>query len=746
MSMRIGSRLLAMAAMGAALLTALPGMTAVPATVATGSSALPRLIDAGMADVRPAGPRALAPAGGAVDQNDPEIIEVQDFENTAFPPTAWELRDVINGTTGASIGHGWSRQVCETPDGSQGAAWSVGGGTDGAGLACGAAYTRPVESYLLRSGIDTRSFQGGLLVTLNLWVDSPAPSPGEPEPFRVCLLPRGQTQARCFTFNLQPSQRRRWLELREPLSFPEAANREAVDILFVYRDLAPSGTLSGVFVDNVVIMGLPGAAPSTDTPETPPTGQATATRTPTRGPTATPTLRPTPTPAGRAAFLPILMQSADKDDPATFPTAPSTTINIAFGTDVRPDGTVVGASKVFAAGILRLCAKESWYGFARGTTIAWKWHFFSGGAWVEIPGAGDSADAGAVEWARQCITNEPGGNPAPLPETRYRVSVFVSDGAEPAAVEEALVTDDPGPGVPTLEPTFTPEPTIAPSATPAKTPIPGAPMCEPPIENGDFERGPSVGWFLRTNATDTNISRVIVRAADIGPNVRTAGGDWMAIMGGGVDVVDQLGTPLFELPDASDVVSATLDFKAAILTEQSADGTSDDTFAPFFISQDNASVQVPRSGISEENVPANLIGQWLELQDPIDVTQLIIRRDGWSEARLLFQSRNSADRPSVHFVDEVELVICLKGGVVRRITLASTAPGAGGRGSIDGASRARLIPDRSAPFSPHGLLATTSLAGLRRAPAADGSVPFPATVGDSGFALPRAASRVAGER
>lgn len=636
--------------------------------------------------------------------------------------------------------------MCESPDGSQGAAWSVGGGTDGAGLACGAAYTRPVESYLTRSGVDTRSFQGGLLVTLNLWVDSPAPSPGEPEPFRVCMLPRGQTQARCFSFNLQPTQRRRWLELREPLSFPEAANREAVDILFVYRDLAPSGTQSGVFIDNVVIMGLPGAAPPTETPATPPTGQATATRTATRGPSATPTLRPTPTPAGRVAFLPILMQSADKDDPATFPTAPSTTINIAFGSDVRPDGTVVGASKVFAAGILRLCAKESWYGFARGTTIAWKWHFFSGGTWVEIPGAGDSADAGAVEWARQCITNEPGGNPAPLPETRYRVSVFVSDDPEPAAVEEALVTDDPGPGVPTLEPTHTPEPTIAPSPTPAKTPIPGAPLCEPPIENGDFERGPSVGWFLRTNATDTNISRVIVRAADIGPNVRAAGGDWMAIMGGGVDVVDQLGTPLFELPDASDVVSATLDFKAAILTEQSADGTSDDTFAPFFINQDNASVQVPRSGISEENVPANLIGQWLELQAPIDVTQLIIRRDGWSQARLLFQSRNSADRPSVHFVDEVELVICLKGGVVRRITLASTAADARRRVSIDGGSTSRLMPAGAPPSSPPALLDVASLAGLRRARAAVGSVPYPATVGGRRFDLPRVTPLGAGER
>lgn len=694
MSMRIGSRLLAMAAMGAAVLTALPG---VPAPVATSADALSRLVDVGTAEVRPIDGQPARPerAGDAADQADPEIIEAQDFEAATFPPTGWELRDLINGTTGAAIRHGWSRQVCETPDGSQGAAWSVGGGTDGAGLACGAAYARPVNSWLVRSGVDTRAYPGGLLVTLNLWVDTPTPAPGEPEPFRVCMLPQGQTQARCYSFNLQPTQRRRWLELREPLSFPEAASHDTVDILFVYLDLAPSGTQSGAFVDNVVVMGLPEASPPTETPAATAGATATSTRTPTRGPTPTPTLRPTPTPVGRVAFLPLLMQAADKDDPLTFPTAPSTTINIAFGTDVRPDGTVVGASKVFAAGILRLCAKESWHGFARGTTIAWKWHFLSGGSWVEIPGAADSADAGTVDWARQCITNEPGGNPAPLPETRYRVSVYVGDGPDPAAAEEAVVTDNPGPGVPTLEPTFTPEPTIAPSATPAKTPIPGAPACAPPIENGDFERGSSVGWFLRTNATDTNISRVIVRASDIGPNVRAAGGDWMAIMGGGVDVVDQLGTPLFELPDASDVVSATLDFKMGIATEQSADGTSDDTFAPFFINQDNTSVQVPRSGISEENVPANLIGQWLELEAPIDVTQLIIKRDGWSQARLLFQSRNSADRPSVHFLDEVELVICLRSGAVHRIALERSPVGpafGAGDTTLAVTARAETVP------------------------------------------------------
>lgn len=607
---------------------------------------------------------ALRVLGAKGMQQDPTIIEEEGFEGETFPPEGWELADEVSDTEGANIVNGWSRQICEVPtNGGDASAWSAGGGSQGNQLACGAAFTQPQASQLIHPHIDASSFPAGVQIQFSFWVDWRVQDETVSNGFFVCVRPAPTEQGICRYFTdtpVNPIPRKRWLTPSNPLVFTQLAGKPDAEMFFFFVDQTPDGTHSGVFVDNVVISGLSEAPTATPTPTE---GAPTVTRTPTPqvtiGPSPTATLRPTE-PASRI-HLPILLKNADKDDPSMFPTPQSSSVTIEFGIAVSGDGTVVGKASQFQYGIMQLCSKQGWAGYAAGTLLRRQWYYWDGGAFAEIPGDGlnGTADAGEYDWVSQCAVFEPEGVRQPIPINRYKVAVFIGGATEPVASEVAEVVDGPIPGQPTYTPTWTPQPTIAPTVTPIATPGEGGVVCKQAFENGDFERGPSVGWTLQTNANQTDISRVIRRAPDVSPGFVAAGGEWLALLGGGVDVRDLIITPLWELPEASTIISATLDFSFGIITEEQKDGTHDDTMTFWFVNQDNQRIQIPRSGMSEEVIDPN---QWYNLADPLDVSQFITQREGWSQARFLVESGNSAAASSIHLLDEIKLEICVNTG------------------------------------------------------------------------------------
>ncbi len=609
----------------------------------------------GIASEVQAGRPGWAGDAEAPQQQAPTLVEEQGFEDANFPPEGWEIFDNISDTSGAGSVNGWSRQICQAWAGDA-SAWSVGGGSQGSQLTCGGGFTQAQDNELRYTHIDASNFPEGLQVDFRFWVDWRVQDQGDVinNGFLACVRAVPGTDGNCVYFRdtpENPTPRKRWLGPSAPLVFKQAANRPDAEVFFRFMDTAPDGAHSGVFIDNVVISGL-AEAPTT----TPTTVAPTATRTPTRTATPGPSLTPTPRPAS-IIHLPMAMKDADKDDPAMFPPPVASSATVEFGIEVQEDGTVVGKATQFQFGIMRLCSKMSWFGFTAGTQMRWQWYQWDGSAFAEIPGAlNGTIDAGEADWVRRCAASQQNGVPVPIPVNRYKVAVFVGDSSEPIGSGIAEVLDGPVPGQPTYTPTWTPQPTIAASVTPTAKPGEST-RCEQPFENGDFERGPSVGWTLETNATQTDISRVIVRGSTIDPNFPVPGGEWLAVLGGGVNVRDGLYTPLWDLPEASTIISATLTYYMGISTEETVNGTNDDIVAPLFLNQDNERIQVPDSGISEENVTHD---RWYRFRH--DVTQLMTQRDGWNRARLIFVSSNSAAVPSVHLLDEVRLEMCVRTG------------------------------------------------------------------------------------
>lgn len=611
-------------------------------------------------------------------QQDPTIIEEEGFEGETFPPEGWEVIDDISDTEGANIVNGWSRQICEVPtNGGDASAWSVGGGSQGSQLACGAAFTQPQASQLVHPHIDASGFPVGVQIQFSFYVDWRLQEETVANGFFVCVRPAPTEQGVCryFTDTLtNPIPRKRWLTPSNPLLFTQLAGKPDAEMFFLFVDQAPDGTHSGVFVDNVVISGLSEAPTATPTATR---GAPTVTHTPTRqvtvGPSPTATLRPTE-PASRI-HLPILMKNADKDDPAMFPTPASSSVTVEFGTAVSADGTVVRKATQFQYGITQLCSKQSWAGYPAGTLLRRQWYYWDGGAFAEIPGDGlnGTANAGEYDWVSQCAVFEPEGVRQPIPINRYKVAVFIGGATEPVASEVAEVMDGAPPGQPTYTPTWTPQPTIPPTVTPEVTPGQGR-RCQQVIENGDFERGPSVGWTLQTNAEQTDISRVIVKATDVDPRFRAAGGDWLALLGGGANVSDEIITPLMDLPEASAVISATFNFSFGIITEEQKNGNHDDQLRVWLVNEDNQRIQVPRSSFTEELIDPN---SWYELTDPVDITPLITQREGWTKARLMFESLNSPTLRSIHMLDEIELVVCTNSQAAPETQRPAPDPSAG---------------------------------------------------------------------
>ncbi len=588
--------------------------------------------------------------------NQAELIDELDFEDPQFPPEGWEVDDQLTIATQPDPVNTWSRQICNTEAnvGGQAAAWVAGGGSEGENLSCGQNIGKPTSTRLYLDGIDTTTYPFGVQVDFRLWLDIPQGS----ESFNVCWRESGATQVGdCFYINPNANQQRRWLGLQNPLQFPGAGSKASIEVMFWFNDRNGSGNYAGGFVDNVRVEALTEAPPPTATSAVSPTTPPTVPVTP-----PTPTITPTPTERAKIAFLPMLLANADKDDPSQMP---SQYVDIWFGTAIDPADRVQNIGQQFQYGAMRLCAQVNWFGWPDATRVRWEWAQKSGNRFESIQSGtlNDFITVGQEQrpYATRCIRAvDEQGNDVPIWANEYRVQVFVDDAAEPAASKIAEITQDVPPNATALPASPTPWPTGEPSPTPQPDPTndpPFDPGCTQVIENGDFERGPSVGWSLATNVQPPNntLSRVIVRASDL--QLVADEGDWLAVGGRAVNVRDQLISTAFDFPEASDIVSATLDFAFGIITEEVKDGVADDLFVAGLVPASGGdAVGIPGSAYSEELIESN---SWYRLSQPIDVTALVTARAGWTGGQLLFESRNDAEAASAHLLDSVELQICV---------------------------------------------------------------------------------------
>lgn len=580
-----------------------------------------------------------------------ETLISLDFEAAEFPPEGWTLLDNVNQRTGRESRQAWSRQTCEkAPEGGEASAWSAGGGLDGAKTACGENIGLGTEPWLIHPGLDVSAYPGGVQVDFSALMDTPVGK----QVLYVCSAPEGSSNFQCGTLALPSEQLRgRWLSLDSPIWLQETAGAEIIQIAFVFNDAEGAGDYAGIFLDNVTIEGLD---------EAPATPQATATRTP-RPPTATriptrPRFTPTPTPRPtldfRRAFLPMLARNKEGYE--------ANWISVTFGDGLGDDNHVTNSGTQFQYGTMSLCGELNWGGFSPATELRWQWFRKVNGEYEEIASAtlngsvvvGDEPEHFV---SANCLAAVVDGEPAPLPINDYRLDVFVEPSQAAHASQVARITEDAPPGKPTISPRPTAQPTGRPSPTAQATPGEGGTCSN--VDNADFERGPSAGWSLRTNVAAPNdtTDRVIRPSADVFQNPPAAVGEYLAVLGGAAQVQDNLISSEFALPEASELISATLNFAFLMDTQEAKNGNNDDVAVAFLMNQDGQAVAVPGTGISEEVVDPL---RFYVLQDPVDIASLVTQREGWTSAQLGFQSVNSADAPSFHVFDNVAFQLCVR--------------------------------------------------------------------------------------
>jgi hypothetical protein len=237
----------------------------------------------------------------------------------------------------------------------------------------------------------------------------------------------------------------------------------------------------------------------------------------------------------------------------------------------------------------------------------------------------------------------------------------------------ALKNASPGAGVPETpgpEPTNSslppspeppsPEPTDVPSATPQPTALPAG--CREMLVNGGFEQGPSVGWTLESNAqkpdgTPLGVADVILNNAAF-PSVSpppAVEGEWFAFLGRGQNINMALyQTNPAALIEPQRVLTATLRYYLAFISDEVRDGTDDDVFGVFAMNESDEKVQVGY-GISEESqdiVPSMIY------EITADMTEAVKRRAGWDTMRLLFVSQQNDVRVSSQLLDGTSVVVC----------------------------------------------------------------------------------------
>lgn len=641
-----------------AALTAVAAATLIASATATAGRPQPAAVDAGRA-VRLVPADAARPAA----QPDPGLvdIELEAFDGDAFPPEGWRTFDNDALARRREETYVWGQADCDLPDGAGNrfAAWSVGGGRLGAGLLCGVEYEEPTESWLVREGIDASAFAGGLVVSFDIrfdvppWVErSPTDPDYVPPPVRVCGSTTTPGSFNCRGVFGPAGSEGQWLSTGEsPVVLRTTAGQADAAIAFIHTDGEPDGLYSGVMIDNVRIQGL-GEPPE---PSPTPVGHVpSATPVP---PTSVPTIPPTPyTPRDALrAYLPVAQRAYDAlvDAPGVVPTALPGRADVVFGTDVDGTGRVENAGHRFDFGIRRLCAKESWYDVAPGTTVRWQWYQFNPGQqrFDEIPGEPlNSSEVAqtAQGFASQCIRYvDPEGGEVPVPANRYKVAVYLRGEAYPIASGVAEVVGGSGP-----------QPTAGPSPTPK--PLPEG--CSDPLLNGDFEAGPGNGWIERTPSGEPIIRTEVALEST-----------YAALFGRHLGSQESLASSVIvdTLP-ADRIESAELRFALAIVTDETTgNGVNDDLFAVGVINE-ALTIDVV-AAVSEESFAPQ---QWRGLT--ADMTEAFEQRPEYERVALGFVTQQSPANATNFIVDNVVLEICLTSG--QRLELPLDGGSFGGPG------------------------------------------------------------------
>jgi hypothetical protein len=411
-------------------------------------------------------------------------------------------------------------------------------------------------------------------------------------------------------------------------------------VFIAYMDPQPTGSNKGVMIDNIKIWGLvEEVQPTTPAPPTTP-------------PDETPTTPPppsTPMPSSLCAFAPFNAKEFDQEDLDELEPLPDVGAWVDFGLSVDAEtGEVEGMGGAFQHGIMQLCARPRYWGLEPGTTFKWEW-YINGTKFDGLSGSQEVENAEG--FVSPCLAGplDDQNNPLPVPVGEYEVKAFIGDETEPAHSAIAKVEDEvplcktPLPGEPTPEPTRD-----------RPTPGPTQEGCSEQLQNGGFEDGPMV-WNLHTN-TQKQLSDVIVRGADVGIN--PIGGEWIAALGSGVNVEDQISQPSSatgSLYEPTELMSATLQFYTGYLTAEEKNDVHDDILFPAFLSDTGQQEQPERSGISEEVLPE--FNVWYRIT--VTVTEQMKKREGWDSSRLFLVTANSESAPTTMLIEEVTLVVCL---------------------------------------------------------------------------------------
>jgi hypothetical protein len=247
-------------------------------------------------------------------------------------------------------------------------------------------------------------------------------------------------------------------------------------------------------------------------------------------------------------------------------------------------------------------------------------------------------------------------SPTPVSPTPVSPTPPASPTATTAATSAATpspVASPPATAAPTQPPSPTaPPPTEPPSATPA--PPEPSPTAKPPpalacrelLSNGDFERG-ARSWALTVTTTEQPISLAILHRS--GSTIGPYQGDWIAYLGGLDATFFGLTSDRLAQIDAAAVVSATLSYRAALLTEERRDGRANDKVSVFLTAGRRAEVKA--AAVSEEDF--EVAGRWQAVT--ADVSDLVA---AGTPRTLEIEARLDGARTSWFHFDEISLTAC----------------------------------------------------------------------------------------
>jgi hypothetical protein len=586
-----------------------------------------------------------APRASVPNQAESLVID-EGFEFSTFPPAGWAA-----GIPGFedTPDFQWSRETCDVDPrvpGNTAATWSVGGGAGGDLLPCGSNYTQTVTSYLLYGPTDASDFAAGIRLEWLAKHKYPDRTGETDFPFALCVLLSPDGESRCFRPPVAVSNG--WAAYRSSQPVTEVAGQKEVFVYLMYRDAAPTGEDFGAFADTVRIIGLTGIVP----------------------PTSTATQGPPPTSGPRDIHLPVAMKRAEKlNFPHVTPAAAGTLVDFGTGMEggtpagnVTLDAALIGTGRQFQYGHMRVCTRVTWWRLPVGATLSWQW--YQGGSQV-LPGdprVNPSFQIGTTSGsASQCLTAELDGVPVPFPQGQFRVASSVN--GQPSGSGSFEVTLDPPPGATALP---TGQATVAPSPTPQETPTG---PCREFIQNGDMERGATVWRFGEQPATGRSLADIIIQG------IPATSGTWAARLGGvliqggqHIEEISQSSSPV-GLIDPTRMLTATLRFNAALLTNETPDGIDTDVLLIGFVNQADTSQSETIGLYSEEDTPA---GQYRAYEG--DVTELMTARPGWEDSFLVFQQAQDGEDGTNWILDDISLSVCRTDGVAGPDALAPRRP------------------------------------------------------------------------